>query len=135
MPYSLRWIGLLLGCAAIAAPVSLYVQYEQTQQDLRSTAKALTGGDPEAGKAAIQRYRCGACHQISGVPGANGQVGPSLKGISQRAEPSGQTQNDPASLIRWIRYPQQMAPGSGMPNLGVSEKDGRDVAAYLYTLK
>jgi len=34
-----------------------------------------------------------------------------------------------------IRDPQGVAPGNGMPNLGVSERDARNMAAYLYTLQ
>jgi cytochrome c2 len=135
MPYSLRWIGLLLACAALAAPVSLAVQRLETMKTARASARALTGGDPDRGKTAIARYRCGACHQISGIHGADGGVGPPLKGIATRAELAGHLPNDPASLQRWIRQPQQIAPGNGMPDLGVSEQDGRDIAAYLYTLR
>jgi cytochrome c len=37
--------------------------------------------------------------------------------------------------MRWIREPQSISPGTAMPSLGVTEQDGRDIAAYLYTLK
>lgn len=35
---------------------------------------------------------------------------------------------------RWLREPQRVNPDSAMPDLGVSERDARDMAAYLYTL-
>ena len=38
---------------------------EQKQQ-----AKMATGGDPDRGKAAIERYGCSACHNIPGVASA-----------------------------------------------------------------
>jgi cytochrome c1 len=38
-------------------------------------------------------------------------------------------------MIRWIRQPQEIDPGNGMPDLSVSTRDGRDIAAYLYTLQ
>jgi cytochrome c2 len=38
-------------------------------------------------------------------------------------------------MIRWIQHPQRLAPGSAMPDLGVSETDARDMAAYLYALR
>jgi hypothetical protein len=38
-------------------------------------------------------------------------------------------------MIRWLRDPQEVNPRSAMPDLGVSERDARDIAAYLYTLK
>ena len=31
--------------------------------------------------------------------------------------------------------PQSVSPGSVMPDMGVTEADARDIAAYLYTLK
>jgi cytochrome c1 len=37
--------------------------------------------------------------------------------------------------MRWIRDPQGVTKGTPMPNLGVSEQEGRDLAAFLYTLK
>ena len=37
-------------------------------------------------------------------------------------------------MVTWIMHPQQIAPGSAMLELGVSEHDARDIAAYLYTL-
>ena len=42
---------------------------EQKQQ-----AKTQTAGDPDRGKAAIERYGCSACHNIPGVPGPKGMV-------------------------------------------------------------
>ncbi len=135
MPASLRWIALLLALSIIAAPASLAVQRFETMKTSRARASALTGGDVTRGKAAVLRYSCGACHQIAGLPGPDGQTGPSLKGIATRAHLAGKLPNDPASLQSWIRQPQHIAPGGGMPDLGVSEQAARDIAAYLYTLR
>ncbi|MBC6982559.1 cytochrome c family protein [Caulobacter sp. 17J80-11] len=111
--------------------------WEQTQRQHRSQVQAarLTGGDPEAGQAAIGRYGCGACHQIPGVPGAAGQVGPPLTGVSTRAYLAGRLDATPANLIRWIRDPQGVEPGTVMPDMGLSDAEARDIAAYLYTLR
>jgi cytochrome c1 len=38
-------------------------------------------------------------------------------------------------MMKWIRTPQDVQPGTAMPNMGVSEKDARDIAAFLYTLR
>ena len=43
--------------------------------------------------------------------------------------------NSPANLVRWIRDPQGVVPGNAMPNMGVSDAEARDIAAYLYTLR
>ncbi len=98
-------------------------------------AAAMTGGDPEKGKAAIRRYGCQVCHSIRGVEGARGQVGPALDTIGSRSYLAGQLPNNPENLIRWIRDPQSVAPGTAMPDMGVTEEDSKDIAAYLYTLR
>ncbi len=95
----------------------------------------MTGGTPARGKAVIRRYGCAACHSIPGIAGANGQVGPPLDGIASRTHLAGQRPNTPDNLIRWIRDPQSIQPGTAMPELGVTEQDGKDIAAYLYTLR
>lgn len=91
-------------------------------------------GDVEAGKRALDQYLCATCHRIPGVVGANRHVGPPLNGIATRGYIAGVLSNTPENMVRWIRYPQQVDPLSAMPNLGVSEQDARDIAAYLSTL-
>lgn len=92
-------------------------------------------GDPQRGEEALVRYGCGACHEIAGVPGAQGQVGPPLTSIRQRAFVAGMVPNTPAGLALWIRDPQSIVPGNAMPNLDVSEADAQDIVAYLYSLR
>lgn len=111
------------------------------------TAVALSGGDegnvrspvadgiPAKGKAAIGTYGCGTCHTIPGIDGADGLVGPPLIKWSQRTYIAGNLTNSPENLIRWIMNPQQVEPGTAMPNLGVTEADARDIAAYLLTIE
>ena len=41
----------------------------------------------------------------------------------------------PDNLIRFIRRPQEVVPENPMPDPGVTEQDGRDIAVYLYTLR
>ena len=71
---------------------------------------------------------------VPGVRGADGIVGPSLEHWSERRIIAGVVPNDPDRLITWITVPQSIAPGSAMPNLGVTDGQARDIAAYLYTL-
>jgi cytochrome c1 len=98
-------------------------------------AARLTGGDPRRGRVAIRQYGCAACHTIPGVEGATGLVGPPLDRIGSRVFLAGQLENTPENMMRWIRDPQGIEPGTAMPNLHVTEEDGRDIAAYLYTLQ
>jgi cytochrome c len=99
------------------------------------TAAQVVGGDPEHGQGAIKKYGCNACHVIPGIPGANGQVGPSLEGIGGRVYLAGQLPNTPENLMKWVEDPQGIRPGTAMPDMGVTEEDARDITAYLYTLR
>jgi cytochrome c len=103
----------------------------------RAHAAYLTtaGGNARAGRDAIRHYGCNACHTISGVPGANGLVGPPLNGIGDRQYIAGELPNTAANLMLWIQHPKQVEPHTVMPEMNVSEQDSRDIAAYLYTLR
>lgn len=120
---------------AAAGAGSFLVQRQQSAEATAIKAERLTGGDIDDGRAAIGRYGCGACHLIPGVPGAMGKVGPPLTGVASRAYVGGRLSNSAANIILWIQHPQQVSPGTGMPETGVTPADARDVAAYLYTLQ
>lgn len=72
---------------------------------------------------------------IPGVPASIGRVGPSLDKFGQRSYISGEIPNRPANLARWIAEPAALIPGTLMPDMGVSDADARDMAAYLSALK
>jgi cytochrome c len=95
----------------------------------------VPGGDAELGRTAIGVYGCGSCHTIPGVPGADALVGPPLTLFAYRKYIAGMLPNTPDNLVTWIRTPQAVVPGNAMPNMGVSERDARNIAAYLSTLK
>ena len=69
------------------------------------------------------------------MPGPAALIGPPLGGIANRAYIAGVLTNEPGNMIRWIRDPQGVDPKTAMPNVGVSERDARDIAGYLYTLR
>ncbi|MBB5695104.1 c-type cytochrome [Muricoccus pecuniae] len=94
----------------------------------------VAGGDPARGRAVALEYGCGACHVIPGVRGAVSWAGPPLTEWARRGYLAGHLPNSPENLIAWLRDPQAIAPGSAMPNLGLSEAEARDTAAYLFTL-
>ena len=95
----------------------------------------VAGGDAERGRTALDGFGCGTCHVIPGVRGAVGAVGPPLSGFAQRAYIAGQLPNQPENLLRWVQDPQEVEPGTAMPDLGVGPAVARDMAAYLYTLR
>lgn len=95
----------------------------------------VVDADAKRGRAAISKYGCGACHVIPGVRGARGRVGPQLNDFASQVYVAGQVTNIPENLVAWIQNPDDISPGTAMPDLGVTEADARDIAAYLYTLR
>lgn len=98
-------------------------------------ASRITGGDVQRGRIAIRQYACQTCHVIPGVTGADALVGPPLNGVASRLYLAGVLPNAPEYMIEWLRNPRQVDPLTAMPDLGVTERDARDIAAYLYTLR
>jgi mono/diheme cytochrome c family protein len=87
------------------------------------------------GKKAINQYLCVTCHAIPGIVGPNAPVGPPLAGVGSRLLLGGVLPNTPENMARWLRGPKSFAPLTAMPDLGVTERDARDIAAYLATLR
>lgn len=102
---------------------------------VKREAAELTGGNPDRGIETIGHYGCAACHTIPGIRGATALVGPSLDRIASRSYLAGRIQNTPANMMRWIQHPQAIERGTVMPEMGVTDTDARDIAAYLYTLR
>ncbi|HEY0139765.1 MAG TPA: cytochrome c oxidase assembly protein [Thermoanaerobaculia bacterium] len=115
--------------------VLLLTACEPNPKRIRTEAEQLTGGNADRGKKAIRHYGCGSCHTIPGIPGANTTVGPSLEKLRMRNYLAGRLDNTADNLIQWIRHPRHVDPKTAMPEMAVTERDGRDIAAYLYTLQ
>jgi cytochrome c len=96
---------------------------------------AVIDGDARRGAELIQQFGCGGCHVVPGVGGAHGDVGPPLTRFGERIYIAGMLRNTPPNLVRWLRDPQGVVPGNAMPNMGITEAQARDMAAYLYTLR
>jgi cytochrome c len=97
--------------------------------------KLLALGDPDTGKELIVEYGCGSCHQIPGIPDAIGVTAPPLDKMGERKYIAGKLRNTPSNLTRWLQDPQEVEPGTVMPDMGLSEAQASDIAAYLYTLE
>lgn len=122
----------LLGIVAIVAATLGVSHYLSVRGNDRAIAKALTGGNPDKAPPLLRRYGCSGCHTIPGLAGADGKVAPPLGELRKRVYIAGKVQNTPENLIQWIVSPQALAPGSAMPQTGISESEARDVAAFLY---
>ncbi len=95
----------------------------------------ISVGDVERGGELIEAYGCGSCHTVPGVRGADAEVGPPLTNFGKRAFIAGQLANTQDNMVRWLMDPQEVAPGTAMPDLDVSEEDALDIAAYLASLQ
>jgi cytochrome c2 len=91
-------------------------------------------GSPDRGQVLVSRYGCPACHVIT-KEDPKGLVGPPLTGFANRSYIAGRFPNEPIDMQQWLQHPQAMKPGTSMPDLGVSERDACDIAAYLATLR
>jgi mono/diheme cytochrome c family protein len=94
--------------------------------------RLLVEGDLGSARQIIAREGCGACHVIPGIPGARGRVGPPLRGLAGRGYIAGFLPNRAPNLIRWIRAAPDLDPGTAMPGFDLTEREARDIAAYLY---
>ena len=126
-------MGLLATAVAVVAVVGIAVETVKERRDMWDHATVTTGGDPARGQAMFIQYGCGGCHGLKHVRKASGAVGPPLDGIAIRAIIGGRLSNTPDNMQRWIRDPQQVSPGTAMPDLQVGERDARDITAFLYT--
>ena len=105
------------------------------QPDWDAASMVLHDADAERGAKLIAQHGCGSCHVVPGVSRAHGTVGPSLAGFRDRAYVAGVLPNRPGDLVDWLMRPTVHSPQTAMPDLGLSETEGRDMAAYLYTLR
>lgn len=101
---------------------------------VRSYGIAIAG-NPQHGKELIQAYGCGACHIIPGIRNARGLVGPPLILFAERTMVAGEVPNTPENLVKWVQNPPSIEPNTAMPDLGLSQAQAQDIAAYLYTLR
>lgn len=94
----------------------------------------MLGADSARGKEVIRRHGCVACHTVPGVSGPVTNVGPPLENMARRAYIAGVVPNLPSEMIRWLRDPPAVDPCTAMPDMGLSDEEARNIAAYLYTL-
>jgi cytochrome c2 len=124
------WLSALL---LVVALVGVIFKYAEQRGRMRMHASIATGGDVRRGEAMFIQYGCGSCHALKNVRTATGMVGPPLDGIALREIIAGHLANKPENMEKWIRDPQQVSPGTAMPDLNVGETDARDITAFLYT--
>src|SRR5436309_7595044 len=89
-------------------------------REQKQAAVMATNGDPARGKEAIERYGCTACHNIPGVPGPKGMVGPPLDHMASRAYLAVKLQNIVKVMIKLLLNPPVVDPQGARPHLGAA---------------
>lgn len=113
------------------ATLQLVAQYEAERVGSLEGLERRIATSVSRGKLAIPQYACQSCHQIPGVVGGKVQVGPALDGYETHQYIAGHLTNTRTNLAQWLRETQHIKPHSAMPELGVTEQDAADIAAYL----
>lgn len=125
--HRLRW---LLGTAALVLVIT-GCGLLTSSQDARVEE---TGGNIARGEDLVRQNGCMACHSIPGMGSVHDGYGPDLDGFANRRLIGGSAENRPDVLIQFLMSPQSVIPGSGMPTIGLTEEEARDIATWLYTL-
>jgi hypothetical protein len=55
--------------------------------------------------------------------------------MASRAYIAGRLTNTPQNLMGFVKHPHGVEGRIAMPEMGIPDRDVRDIAAYLYTLK
>lgn len=90
---------------------------------------------PQAGQYVFEHQSCISCHTVAGTV-ATGRYGPDLTHLMSRETiAAGAAPNTPDKLLQWVGDPNQLKPGSLMPAMHLSDRENKQITAYLMTLK
>lgn len=90
---------------------------------------------PRAGQYVFEHEACISCHTVAGTV-ATGRYGPDLTHLMSRDTlAAGASQNTEEELLRWVRDPNQIKPGSLMPAMHLTDHENQQITAYLRTLR
>jgi cytochrome c len=123
--YRRIWILCVLGCLTILLAAC---------QGDEPASVVVDGGDPDRGEELVMAYECGSCHFIPGIDESRGQDAPGLQLWANRSFVAGAAPNEPENVMHFLMDPQSIQPGSGMPDLGISEEEARHITAFLFTV-
>ncbi len=98
-------------------------------------AETTRGVTSQEGQLEFEHVACINCHTVAGTV-ANGRFGPDLTHLMSRSTlAAGAISNTPEHLNAWISDPDQIKPGSLMPDMHLSSRQNALITAYLLTLK
>ena len=126
---------MLLALAPVWPQTTLAQPAAPQATPAQTTSAQATPTRLRAGWQTFVGRSCASCHAIRGTP-ANGRVGPDLTHFAGRLTiAAGVLPNTPANLARWLKHPQEVKPGCGMPDLYLSDAEVARLVTYLEALK
>ncbi len=129
------WMRILV----IAESPEEYAAWEQ-----KMLARPATPTEEAAvrGEKSFQAMTCVRCHAVGQAGGAANaaepgpRAGPDLSHLAARQTlGAGVAKNTPDELARWLKHPQEIKPGSHMPDLQLTDAQVKDLVAYFGSLK
>jgi cytochrome c2 len=101
-------------------------------------ADSLYDSDATEGKRIFEAKGCATCHRFTGAGTlAAGPLPPGVDlGRGVRYAPDlrhARARLQTGTLVKWIRTPEAIEPKTAMPNLGLTDREARAVAAFVLT--
>jgi cytochrome c oxidase subunit 2 len=114
-------------------------EFDSWVQAQLQPARPATSGDARRGQELFMQSACVGCHAIGGTD-AVGATAPDLTHFASRETFAGAVfRRTDQNLINWIADAPGMKPGvlmpSGIGDLGLTQQEVEDIAAYLQTLE
>ncbi len=124
------WVAAIVGAGLGALIITNVVRDHETKT---AAAVALTGGDPSRAPALFRRYGCSGCHTIPGIPGADGQAGAPLAGLSKHVYIAGMLENRSRQPCRMDRIAAELFPRRRRCRLPASQRRKRETSPPIST--
>jgi cytochrome c2 len=107
-----------------------------------SHSEAFLSADAELGQRVLSEKGCGTCHRFTGAPALAASALPRpidddqlRRGILLAPDLSHtRARFQSGALVSFLRDPESLAPGTAMPDPGLSEDEARAVARYVMTV-
>ena len=127
------FFAVLAGLIFLVALIGIAWEYAQQRTRLREHAATIVQGDPRRGEVDVHPVRLRQLSRAEECPHRDRHGGPAARRSRASRDHCRPLRQHPANMQKWIRDPQQVSPGTAMPDLNVGAGDARDITAFLYT--
>lgn len=110
-------------------------EYDAWARDAVREADLLLDPETARGRELFRTLACAGCHTIRGLTAGKFQGAPDLTNVGSRPQIAGALPMSVENLERWIMDPQQVKPGTAMPDLNLDAETARAIAQFLFTRK